>query len=295
MSADLTDREQAIRALDEASTLHGGRVPDIVMTCAGTSIPRFFTEAPIEDFEWQMKVNYFGTLYTVHVSLRHRSLLVFNTCSQCDDCSMLNMFFFVADLNCFRFSLSITYTATQQEAYKRMVEKGVKGKIVMTSSTLGLVGLVGYTSYCPTKFALRGLAESLRNEGNLHGITTQIYYPGTMFSPGYETENLTKPLLTREIEGTTGLTPEDAAKGMLKGLRKGYFAITTDFDTNFLRVAAKGVTPYANIGWDYILGLIAPVSPHVPLFLLFGYIYLFVCLSFSLQREKEDVPVELII
>ncbi|KAG0295007.1 3-dehydrosphinganine reductase [Linnemannia gamsii] len=190
VSADLTDREQAIRALDEASTLHGGRVPDIVMTCAGTSIPRFFTEAPIEDFEWQMKVNYFGTLYTVH------------------------------------------------EAYKRMVETGVKGKIVLTSSTLGLVGLVGYSSYCPTKFALRG----------------------TMFSPGYETENLTKPLLTREIEGSTGLTPEDAAKGMLKGLRKGYFAVTTDFDTNFLRVASKGVTPYANIGWDYILGLIAPIG-----------------------------------
>ncbi|KAH7043055.1 hypothetical protein BKA57DRAFT_471352 [Linnemannia elongata] len=212
VSADLTDREQAIRALDEASTLHGGRVPDIVMTCAGTSVPRFFTEAPIEDFEWQMKVNYFGTLYTVH------------------------------------------------EAYKRMVEKGVKGKIVMTSSTLGLVGLVGYTSYCPTKFALRGLAESLRNESNLHGITTQIYYPGTMFSPGYETENLTKPLLTREIEGSTGLTPEDAAKGMLKGLGKGYFAVTTDFDTGFLRVASKGVTPFANIGWDYILGLIAPIG-----------------------------------
>src|SRR5690349_583944 len=120
-----------------------------------------------------------------------------------------------------------------------MVENGVKGKIVMTSSTLGLVGLVGYTSYCPTKFAFRGLAESLRNESNLHGITTQIYYPGTMFSPGHETENLTKPLLTREIEGSTGLTPEDAAKGMLKGLGKGYFAVTTDFDTGFLRVASK--------------------------------------------------------
>ena len=273
--------------------MHGGRVPDIVMTCAGTSIPRFFTEAPIEDFEWQMKVNYFGTLYTVHVSLRHRSL-VFNTCSQCDDFTLLLIFFF-ADLNCFRFSLPIAYMITQQEAYKRMVEKGVKGKIVMTSSTLGLVGLVGYTSYCPSKFALRGLAEALRSECHLHGITTQIYYPGTMFSPGYETENLTKPLLTREIEGTTGLTPEDAAKGMLKCLRKGYFAVTTDFDTNFLRVSSKGVTPYANIGWDYILGLIAPVSPHVLLILFFGCICLFVWGSFFLQREMETVLVELII
>ncbi|KAF9921544.1 3-dehydrosphinganine reductase [Linnemannia zychae] len=212
VSADLTDKDQSIRALDEACSHHGGRVPDIVMTCAGASIPRFFSEAPIDDFEWQMKINYFGTLYTVH------------------------------------------------EAYKRMVESGVKGKFVMTSSAMGLIGFVGYSSYSPTKFALRGLAESLRSEGKLHGITTQIYYPGTMFSPGYETENLTKPLLTREIEGSTGLTPEVAAKGMLAGLRKGYFAVTTDFDTGFLKASAIGVTPYGNIGWDYILGLIAPIG-----------------------------------
>ncbi|KAF9432126.1 3-dehydrosphinganine reductase [Entomortierella beljakovae] len=116
ISADVTDREQAVRALDEASTQHGGKVPDIIMTCAGTSIPKIFAEAPIEDFEHQMKLNYFGGLYTIH------------------------------------------------EASKRMIETGVKGKIVMTASTMGLVGFVGYSSYTPTKFAIRGLAESLRNE-----------------------------------------------------------------------------------------------------------------------------------
>ncbi|KAF8926348.1 3-dehydrosphinganine reductase [Dissophora ornata] len=182
------------------------------MTCAGISIPKLFVEASIEEFEAQMKLNYFGTLYTVH------------------------------------------------EAAKRMVETGVKGKVVMTASTMGLIGFAGYSSYSPTKYALRGLAECLRNEFLMYGIGTHIYYPGTMFSPGYENENLTKPLVTREIEGTSGSTSEEAAKGLFKNLRRGYFAVTTDFDTNFLRVSSKGVTPYANIGFDYLLGLIAPIG-----------------------------------
>ncbi|KAF9115419.1 3-dehydrosphinganine reductase [Mortierella sp. AM989] len=210
ISADVTDREQSIRALDEASANFGGKVPDIIMTCAGTSIPKLFLEANIEEFESQMKLNYFGGLYTVH------------------------------------------------EATKRMVETGVKGKIVMTASTMGLIGFAGYSSYSPTKFAIRGLVECLRNEFQMYGIGIHIYYPGTMFSPGYENENLTKPLITREIEGSSGLTSEQAAKGMFAGLRKGNFGVTTDFDTNFLRIAGRGVTPMSNIGWDYLLGLIAP-------------------------------------
>jgi 3-dehydrosphinganine reductase len=34
----------------------------------------------------------------------------------------------------------------------------------MVSSGAGIVGVFGYTPYSPTKFALRGLAESLRGE-----------------------------------------------------------------------------------------------------------------------------------
>lgn len=44
-------------------------MPDIIMTCAGVAIPKLFIEAPIEDFEKQMQLNYFGTLYTVHVRI----------------------------------------------------------------------------------------------------------------------------------------------------------------------------------------------------------------------------------
>ena len=39
-----------------------------------------------------------------------------------------------------------------------------KGHIVITSSGLGFLGYMGYATYVPTKFALVGLAEVLRNE-----------------------------------------------------------------------------------------------------------------------------------
>jgi len=39
-----------------------------------------------------------------------------------------------------------------------------QGRIVFLSSQAGQVGLFGFTGYCATKFALRGLAEALQME-----------------------------------------------------------------------------------------------------------------------------------
>lgn len=100
-----------------------------------------------------------------------------------------------------------------------MARTGVKdGKIVMVSSILGLFGLVGYSQYAPMKYAIRGLAESLRSELILYGISVHAYFPATILSPGLEEENKTKPKITLDVEGTDeGLTPAQCAKGLLKG------------------------------------------------------------------------------
>ena len=44
-----------------------------------------------------------------------------------------------------------------------MMERN-KGRIVLVSSQAGQLGVFGYTAYSSTKFALRGLAESLQME-----------------------------------------------------------------------------------------------------------------------------------
>ena len=44
------------------------------------------------------------------------------------------------------------------------MKKHNTGRIVFTSSQAGQIGVFGYTAYSSTKFALRGLAESLQME-----------------------------------------------------------------------------------------------------------------------------------
>lgn len=52
-----------------------------------------------------------------------------------------------------------------------------QGHIVLISSAAGVSGWLGYASYAPTKFAVRGLAESLRHELIGCNIDVSIAYP----------------------------------------------------------------------------------------------------------------------
>ena len=80
------------------------------------------------------------------------------------------------------------------------------------------MSLIGYGSYSPAKHALRGLADTLRFELQLYKIDVQIFFPCTMFTPGYEVENKTKPRITLKIEESdAGLTADQAAQSMLTG------------------------------------------------------------------------------
>ena len=98
----------------------------------------------------------------------------------------------------------------------------------MVSSTLGLMGMIGYSQYSPTKFALRGLAECLRQELIPYGIKTSIYFVSTIKSPGYEKENLTKPAITKIIEDGDASDPSPVARA--KTLIQGKPIIIYKFD-----------------------------------------------------------------
>lgn len=53
-----------------------------------------------------------------------------------------------------------------------MVERG-SGHVVLVSSTAGLLGVPGYTGYGATKYAIRGLADSLRWPGTPEGVASR--------------------------------------------------------------------------------------------------------------------------
>lgn len=147
-------------------------------------------------------------------------------------------------------------------AAKQMVrENKKKGKIVLVSSTLGYMSLIGYSSYSPAKHALRGLADSLHSELMLYGIDTHIFFPPTMYTPGFEEENKTKPAITRTIESTDeGLTADQAAAGLLAGVEKGHAHITADLITSLFRASTRGCAPRSNAALDFVLDLVALVG-----------------------------------
>ena len=61
-------------------------------------------------------------------------------------------------------------------------------RIVLVASGAALIGLYGYTSYAPSKFAVRGLAEALRSELVPEGIGVSVVYPPDTDTPGYRAE-----------------------------------------------------------------------------------------------------------
>ena len=83
----------------------------------------------------------------------------------------------------------------------------VGGNIILTSSMSGQAGTFGYSSYSPTKFALRGFAECLSMElaAKMSNVNISITYPPDTKTPGYEIENKCKPEECRLISESAGV------------------------------------------------------------------------------------------
>lgn len=77
-----------------------------------------------------------------------------------------------------------------------LITQNKKSKLIFFSSAVAVCGLIGYSSYVPTKFALRGLADGLQSELKPYGIDVHIFLPSNIDSPGFKEENLTKPIET---------------------------------------------------------------------------------------------------
>lgn len=74
----------------------------------------------------------------------------------------------------------------------QMVERR-RGRLIVVASGAAVVSFMGYSSYAPTKWALRGLADALRNELVGLGISVHVAYPPDTETPGFSHENETKP------------------------------------------------------------------------------------------------------
>jgi 3-dehydrosphinganine reductase len=62
-SADVAIEREIAAAIQAAEQVHGP--VDVLIACAGISVPGYFEEVPVAVFERTMAVNYFGTLYAL--------------------------------------------------------------------------------------------------------------------------------------------------------------------------------------------------------------------------------------
>ncbi|RXM93783.1 3-ketodihydrosphingosine reductase [Acipenser ruthenus] len=97
-------------------------------------------------------------------------------------------------VDCFKRLMEVNYLGSvypTRAVIPTMKERRM-GRIVFVSSQAGQLGLFGYTAYSPSKFALRGLAESLQMEIKPYNIYVTVAYPPDTDTPGLAEENKTK-------------------------------------------------------------------------------------------------------
>ncbi len=159
-------------------------------------------------------------------------------------------------LQVFEETMAINYFGTLYaiKSVLPLMQQKQQGNIVIISSGAGLIGIYGYTPYSPSKFALRGLAESLRGELKCLGIHVSIVYPPDTDTPQLAAENLTKPQETKLITATAKTwSAEGVAKVILRGIERKDFAITPGLEMTLLQSWHSLLTPILNWYFDKIV------------------------------------------
>ena len=134
------------------------------------------------------------------------------------------------------------------------METNGRGNIVLISSGAGLIGIYGYSAYCPSKFALRGLAESLRGELKPKGIGMTIVYPPDTDTPQLAAENKIKPPETQKITATAKTwTPQAVAQQILRGVEQNKFAIAPGMELTILNKLHSLLAPVLNWHFDRLV------------------------------------------
>jgi 3-dehydrosphinganine reductase len=124
---------------------------------------------------------------------------------------------------------------------------GAGGRLVFISSGAAFLGFYGYTAYAPSKFAVRGLAEALRNECKPAGIAVSVVYPPDTDTPQLHAENELRPEATRQIAaGSRVLSADVVAERILRGIDRGRFVIAPGFEMTAMAILHSLAAPLLN-------------------------------------------------
>jgi 3-dehydrosphinganine reductase len=126
-----------------------------------------------------------------------------------------------------------------------------RGHLVLVGSTAALTGVFGYSAYAPAKYAVRGLAETLRVELSPQGIVVACVHPPDTDTPGLARERASMPAETAVISARIKpLGAETVARAIVRGIDTERLVITADFQTAALARGAGLLAPYLRFTMD---------------------------------------------
>lgn len=145
--------------------------------------------------------------------------------------------------------------------FKRMCRRR-RGHIVFVSSMAGLTGVFGQTAYSASKFAVRGLAESLYYEGKPFDIGVTVVFPPDTDTPGLAAERATMPPETIQISETGGLfSAEVVAQSIADGVVRGRYRVTVGLIGKMLGTLTSGYSPNVSL-WEVVfMPLLRAITP----------------------------------
>lgn len=118
-----------------------------------------------------------------------------------------------------------------------MIRAGRGGHLVNVSSAAGLFGFPWHAAYSASKFGLRGLSEVLRFDLRRHGIAVTLVCPGAVNTGLVQTIRIAgvdpsrADLLAMKAHFVrVAVTPERAARAILRGVERKRFLVFTSTD-----------------------------------------------------------------
>ncbi|UZE95367.1 SDR family NAD(P)-dependent oxidoreductase [Alkalimarinus alittae] len=117
------------------------------------------------------------------------------------------------------------------------------GHLILVASLAGIVGSYTHAAYAASKFGVVGLAEVLRLELKLKGISVSVICPGEIDTPLLKQERIDGSPITEMMNDFAGvLSVEDAINGIMKGLKTRQYMITPGFRAKLTRAIARKFT-----------------------------------------------------
>jgi len=124
------------------------------------------------------------------------------------------------------------------------LEQAARPRLVLIASGAAFTGLYGYSSYGPAKFAVRGLAESLRVELKPRKVSVTIAFPGDTDTPQLRAELKRRPKVTSELASGGGvMSPDAVARGIISAAERGDFLVTFGWQLKLLSRTHSLIAP----------------------------------------------------